>query len=228
MQFLRGDIGEAERAIAGKICDELFAGRRVLWLVSGGSNIKTEVEVMRLVRDHCGDKLGGLAVMPMDERYGPPGHKDSNAQQLREAGFEPGEATFVDVLTHGVPLEQTIAFYTDVAATAFASAGVIIGQFGMGDDGHVAGVKPDSPAADADEVTVAGYEWEDFTRLTLTPVTLARINVAYLLAYGSNKKTMLKRLQANKQPLNVLPAVLLYEIPEVYVYNDQIESEGNR
>ena len=58
----------------------------------------------------------------------------------------------------------------------------------MGDNGHVAGIQPDSPAATADEATVAGYDWSDFQRLTMTPVALARSDVGYLLAYGANKK----------------------------------------
>lgn len=225
MQFLRENQGKAVRKIAGRICQELEAGKRVLWLTSGGSNTAVEVEVMALVREHAEDKLGGLAIMPMDERYGAPGHTNSNTQQLRDAGFDPGVATWVDVLVHNVPFDQTIDFYNDVAATALASASVIVGQFGLGSDGHTAGILPGSPAATADEVTVAGYEWSDYTRLTLTPTALKRVTVAYVPAYGDNKKVALERLQKNQESLSHLPAALLYQIPEVYVYNDQIENE---
>lgn len=226
MKFLNQPQDQAIRKIAGRICQELEAGKRVLWLTSGGSNVQAEVTVMKLVREHAEDKLGGLAILPMDERYGKPGHDTSNSEALRRAGFDPGAATWVDVLTHDVPLNQTISFYTDVAATAFANAAVIIGQFGLGNDAHTAGVLPDSPAADADEVTVAGYEWTDYTRMTLTPVALAQVQVAYVLAYGDGKKEALERLQANTEPLAKLPAKLLYQIPEVYVYTDQVLAES--
>jgi 6-phosphogluconolactonase/glucosamine-6-phosphate isomerase/deaminase len=158
----------------------------------------------------------------MDERYGKPGHADSNTEALRKAGFDPGEATWVDVLMHDAPFDQTVSFYGEVAATALANAAVVIGQFGLGGDGHVAGILPDSPAADADEVTVAGYEWKDYTRMTLTPVALKQVTSAYVLAYGDGKKEALERLRANSETLAALPAKLLYEIPEVYVYNDQL------
>jgi 6-phosphogluconolactonase/glucosamine-6-phosphate isomerase/deaminase len=125
---------------------------------------------------------------------------------------------------HDVPFDQTVDFYNEVAATALANASVVIGQFGLGQDAHVAGILPDSPAATADEATVAGYEWTDYTRLTLTPAALTRIHAAYVLAYGDNKKTALERLRAHTETLSELPATLLYEIPEVYVYNDQIEA----
>jgi len=225
MQFLRENQPAAVQAIAKRICDELFAGKRVLWLVSGGSNVAAEVSVMNLLHTHCADKLEGLAVLPMDERYGKPGHAHSNTQALRDAGFDAGTATWVDVLMHDVSFEQTISFYTDVAATAFANAGVIIGQFGLGTDGHTAGVLPGSPAASADEATVSGYEWEDYQRLTLSPAALRNVHAAYVLAYGAGKKVALERLQKNAETLSHLPASLLYEIPEVSIYNDDI-NEG--
>lgn len=227
MQFLREDQGAATRAIAKRVCDELFAGKRVLWLTSGGSNIAVEVAIMQLLRTHCDSKLEGLAIMPMDERYGHPDHADSNVAALRAAGFDAGAATLVDVLMHDVPLDQTVSFYNDVAATALANASVIIGQFGLGADAHVAGILPGSPAAEADEATVAGYEWSDYTRMTLTPAALRQVQVGYVVAHGASKKVALNRLQKNKEDLPELPAKLLYEIPEVYVYNDVISSEGS-
>src|SRR4051812_7420135 len=121
MKFVKGSKTAAERAVAEAICDGLADGRRVLWLISGGSNIAIQKNVMDMVRNHAGDKLAGLAVLPIDERYGPPGHKDSNVQQLRDVGFDPGAATLVDVLVHSVPFDQTVSFYTDVAAAAFAN-----------------------------------------------------------------------------------------------------------
>jgi 6-phosphogluconolactonase/glucosamine-6-phosphate isomerase/deaminase len=224
MQFLREDQGVAVDAIATRIVNELQAGKRVLWLVSGGSNVGLQVQIMQMVRDQASEHLGGLAILPMDERYGKPGHANSNTEAMRAAGFDPAEATWVDVLMHDVPFDQTIDFYNEVAATALANATVVIGQFGLGPDGHVAGVLPGSPAATADEVTVAGYEWTDYTRLTLTPTALARIQIAYVPTYGDNKKDALQRLRANTETLSQLPAKLLYEIPEVYVYNDQLEA----
>jgi 6-phosphogluconolactonase/glucosamine-6-phosphate isomerase/deaminase len=226
MKFLREDSGSVVRAIAQAVCDGLADGKRVLWLVSGGSNLLLEKDIMDMVRNHAGDKLAGLAVLPIDERYGPTGHKDSNVQQLRNAGFDPGAATLVDVLVHDASFDQTVSFYTDVAAAAFANAGVVIGQFGMGADGHIAGIKPGSPAAEPDESTVAGYEWDDYQRMTLMPAALRQVTVAFMSAYGEDKRKPLLHLQKNDQPFAELPAVLLYELPEVYVYNDQIESEG--
>jgi 6-phosphogluconolactonase/glucosamine-6-phosphate isomerase/deaminase len=226
MKFVRESMGVAAQVIAQSICDGLFTHDRVLWLVSGGSNLIIEKDVMDMVRKHANGRLGSLAIMPMDERYGPPGHPDSNIQQLREVGFDPGCAMLVDILLHNTPFDQTISFYSELTATALANAKVVIGQFGMGTDGHVAGIKPGSPAAESDESTVAGYTWSDYKRMTLMPAALRQITFGYLLAYGADKKKMLERLQKKATSFKKLPALFLYELPDVYVYNDQLESEG--
>lgn len=226
MKFLRGDADTAARAVARSICDGLYADKKVLWLISGGSNIAIEKHAMDLVLKHAVKETSGLAIMPIDERYGPSGHDNSNIEQLRKSGFDAGESYVIDVLMHDLPFDQTVEFFNKVASTALASADVVIGQFGMGSDGHIAGIKPDSPATEPDESTVAGYTWEDYTRMTLMPAALKQITKAFLIAFGKDKKVPLTHLQKNDQTFKKLPAVLLYELPKVYVYNDQIGNGG--
>jgi 6-phosphogluconolactonase/glucosamine-6-phosphate isomerase/deaminase len=226
MQFVIAPTDIAAQAITASLCDALAAGKRTLWLVSGGSNIAAEVAVLQKLQTHAAPALPRLTILPMDERYGAPGHEDSNTEQLRQAGFTPGAADWVDVLARDLPLTETVAYYTEQVSAALGSAEAVIAQFGLGPDGHVAGILPGSPACMDDAATVAGYEWRDYTRLTLTPRALARADVAYALAYGEQKQTALKRLQANTEPFTDLPARVLYDVPEVYVYNDFIESEG--
>lgn len=220
MQFVEEQQSAAVQTIVGRIVQALRAGQRVLWLVSGGSNIAAEVAIMAQVRAEIPDRLPGLAILPMDERFGPSGHAHSNTQGLKEAGFDPGAAVWIDVLAHNVPFEQTVIFYNEVAGTLLGNAGVIIGQFGLGSDGHVAGILPHSPSVEADEVSVAAYKWSDYPRLTLTPAALRRVTTGYVLAYDSSKQQAIARLRRHEEPLEALPATLLYDIPEVYVYTD--------
>ena len=117
---------------------------------------------------------------------------------------------------------KTVSFYSDVATTAFANAGVVVAQFGLGPDAHVAGLLPDSPAISAEPVVVIGYEWSDYIRLTLSPEMLKTVHVGYVPAYGENKRTALKRLKKNDESFEKLPAKLLYDLPEVYVYTDKL------
>jgi 6-phosphogluconolactonase/glucosamine-6-phosphate isomerase/deaminase len=124
-----------------------------------------------------------------------------------------------------LPFAETVAAYSQQVTSALTAAGTIIGQFGLGNDGHTAGILPGSPAVHTIEPAVIGYEWTDYTRMTLTPTALARLSSAYVLALGNGKEQALERLKKNNEPVDELPAVLLYEIPEVYVYNNFIESE---
>lgn len=223
MRFMREGREAAAVAVSERIITELAAGRLVLWLVCGGSNINTEVAIMKQIR-RAGQNVDALTILPMDERFGPSGHADSNYQQLLDAGFDPGLAAWYDVLAKNLPLSDTVDYYTHLTENAFASVNTVVGVFGMGDDGHTAGVKPDSTALHDPAAMVVGYNSPPFVRLTLTPRELIKTNYAFVLAYGDEKTAALKRLQANNEPIEKLPARLLYDIPDVQVFNDQIES----
>lgn len=226
MRFISEGTDAASNAIAEAISNNLQNKQRVLWFVSGGSNIAIEVQIMKQLQDTYPELLDGLAILPMDERYGESGHADSNVAGLRKAGFESGTATFVDVLMHNVNFEQTVDFYGEVTSTALAYADYVIGQFGLGTDGHVAGLLPRSPALNPSESVISGYEWTDYPRMTLTTGTLKHFSTSYVLAYGDSKRQALERLRDNTESLEDLPAKILYELPDVYIYNDQLESEA--
>ena len=208
----------AAGVLARRLVAELAAKKRVLWLVSGGSNITIEVAVMQALPAALQPRL---AVM-LDERYGPFDHKDSNLRQLYEAGFAPGKATVVPVLTpEHLPLEATAARYQAAAETAFDNADVIIAQLGIGPDGHISGILPGSQAVSAKGL-VAGYRTEQFERITFTFDALKKCTAAYDFAFGEAKRGQLETLRDKDVPLNEQPAQILKAIPEAYVYNDQI------
>lgn len=224
MKFIVEDAVAAEQAIAKRIGAELHQNKQVLWLVSGGSNVALEVNIMNSLKSDAAGKLHNLTILPMDERYGKPGHVNSNTEFMRKSGFQPGVAEWIDVLAHDVSLEETLEYYADIAAESMANANIVIGQFGLGADGHVAGILPDSPATEEDYATVIGYEWHDYTRMTLSPRALADVHVAYVPAYGDSKKEALDRLRRGKESLERLPAQILRQIPEVYVYTSGSKS----
>jgi 6-phosphogluconolactonase/glucosamine-6-phosphate isomerase/deaminase len=92
MKFIRTEgWDEAIADFTDRLLAELSAGKKVLWLTSGGSNIKASVEIMSKVPEPL---TANLSVMPSDERFGPPGHADSNWQKLLAAGFDGKQASF--------------------------------------------------------------------------------------------------------------------------------------
>ncbi|MCX6716841.1 MAG: 6-phosphogluconolactonase [Candidatus Taylorbacteria bacterium] len=211
-------------ALAERICNALIEGKKALWLVSGGSNIPIAVKVMRIIKSEGGiseKKLGNLTVTLMDERYGPVGHADSNWKQLMDSGFSFSDINTMPVLT-GLGLEETESEWASQIKKVFASKAVIMGQFGMGSDGHIAGILPNSPAV-SESGLVSAYQSEKFTRITLTFETLKKIDVAYLFAFGDSKKEQIKKLHDSENDsknisLAEQPAQILKSLKEVYIY----------
>jgi 6-phosphogluconolactonase/glucosamine-6-phosphate isomerase/deaminase len=202
-----------------RLVTELSNGNRVLWLVSGGSNIQASVKVINNIP---GQLTKNLSVMPVDERYGPPGHDNSNWAQLLKTGFKTAEATTYPVLQDGLDFNATAQRFAELAAKAFDDSQVTIAQLGIGEDGHVAGILPNSPAAEERESLVFGYEAGPYQRLTLTFPALLKIDATYAFAFGGAKQPALQALYEGTQDIIDLPSRILCEIPEAYVYNDQV------
>ncbi len=226
MKFSKQSPDEVVPVIAEIINKALHSGKPVLWLVCGGSNIDTQVSVMQRLCVENTELLKNLTILPMDERYGEPGHADSNYRQMKEAGFNSGKANWYDVLAQDAPLSKTVEQYARLVEDAFAQSQYVLGTFGMGADGHTAGVLPYSPAVTDVEATVVGYQAPGLTRMTVTPSWLVRCTVAFVLAYGEAKAEALASLKDHELSLEAMPAGLLYDIPEVTVYNDYISDEG--
>jgi 6-phosphogluconolactonase/glucosamine-6-phosphate isomerase/deaminase len=226
MKFSTRTSAEAVSDIATYITSNLQAGQKVLWLISGGSAIQTQAAIMTTLRNVVPEKLVNLTVLSVDERYGEYGHGNSNSAQMRAAGFEPGGATWYDVLGKNLPMHETVSYYAELAENTFAMATTVLATLGMGPDAHTAGILPGSPAITDTTSTVVGYSWSDYERMTLGVPALLQIDAAYVLAYGESKKSALERLYKNDEPVELLPAKILYDLPAVTVYNDYIESEG--
>lgn len=205
-------------ALAKRLRAELKAGRRVLWLVGGGSGIQATVAVMD---ELPADLTEHLSIFMTDERYGDVGHVNSNARQLTEAGFTTKDAVFVPMLQPGFSLDETAERYETALKQAVEHADIIIAQSGIGPDGHIAGILPHS-----DAVTASGwittYEAPHYTRMTMTFEALRHIDSAYYMAFGDEKKPALTQLRDEELSLDEQPAQILKDIKEAYVYNDQI------
>jgi len=218
MKFIRTtDWEEGTQAPSQRLAAEL-KHKRVLWLVCGGSNIAAEVKIMELLDDALTQRL---TVFMTDERFGEFGHNQSNAKQLLDAGFQPKQAVFVPILVAGWGLAETQERYGQALQNAMEHADVVIGQFGIGADGHIAGILPGSPATTATEWVVA-YEAPPYTRVTLSFPALRRIDAAYVIAMGDDKRTALHKLETENLPLAEQPSQILKELSEAYIYNDQV------
>lgn len=205
--------------MTARLARELASGKRVLWLTSGGSNIVASVQIM----DNISAPLSKqLSVSLIDERYGEVGHNTSNWQQLLQAGFDGKEATLLPILQPGLDLNATAAAFDDFMQAAQTQYDVIVGQLGIGEDGHIAGILPDSVAAQEARKLAVGYESTPHRRVTLSFPGLRCLTVAYAFAFGAPKKPALKDLHTRTVPLATQPAQILKELSEAYLYSDQV------
>lgn len=196
------------------LSSQLTSGERVVWLLSGGSAIELEVQISKALQAHDTSRLFiGL----IDERYGAPGHEDENYSQLLQAGFPlPIQRVLI-----GETGEKTAELFGAHIEAALASASYALGVFGIGADGHTAGIKPDSPAATSSDPAVF-FEWDDYQRITLTPPTIRRLDEAIIYARGSEKTETLQRLVQETLPIREHPAQVLKDIKTSTVYTDVV------
>jgi len=200
---------------AGLITAQLDAGRRVLWLISGGSAIPVAVAA---AAELAGRDLGRLTVSLIDERYGAVGHADSNWRKLEAAGLSLPGAQLQPVLA-GAPQADTAAAFEQFLAREFDRADYRLGSLGIGTDGHTSGILPHSPAVTASGL-VCSYDGGDYRRITTTAQALAHLDEAVVYAAGEAKWPVLDRLEMEVSPAEQ-PAQFLKRLPRLTVFTDR-------
>lgn len=193
----------------------LSAGQSVLWLVAGGSAMDAAVSAARRLAKTA--DLSKLTVTLTDERWGAPGHADSNWRQLGEKGFKLPGAQLAPVLK-GQNLTETAADFGRFLTGALGQADFSLALAGMGPDGHIFGILPGSPAVQSDQ-PVIGYQWHDYARLTPTPGLLHQLDEVVIYAAGEAKWPQIAKLKEDLSP-NDQPAQLLKSLPKVTFFND--------
>jgi 6-phosphogluconolactonase/glucosamine-6-phosphate isomerase/deaminase len=200
--------------IANIIIAQLAADKNVLWLVPGGSSIAIAALAAQeiTVVPHS-----NLAVTLTDERYGPVGHSDSNWQQLMEIGFSLPDARLFPVLTGADRVRTTTEFDATLQREILA-ADFTLGFFGMGADGHTAGILPNSPAVSAPDYATV-YDAANFERITMTPRAIAQLDEAVVYAVGKDKWPALKQLNEVRDIADQ-PAQSLKQVPKLTIFTD--------
>lgn len=209
-------VTDSATHVARRIHEQLTTGNGVLWFVSGGSGTTIAVEAARQLAG--APNLKNLAVTLTDERYGKPGHADENWQQLLDAGFSLPGAVLYRPLRGGDKGATQEAFDAWIKKQLTSST-YRIGIFGIGTDGHTAGIKPHSDATSAGGATVL-FTGSDFERLTITYQTIAKLDEAVVQVSGDDKREVLEQLVRASASLYDMPAQILHKIPAVTVYSD--------
>jgi 6-phosphogluconolactonase/glucosamine-6-phosphate isomerase/deaminase len=219
-------------ALAARVLARLNRNIPVLLLVSGGSCEDAAIGTFSAITGSFANERGRLKMLfnlgLVDERFGKTGHQDSNWRQLLDKGLDPARCNampiIVDSADEKVGLDEAVSHYD-----AFLSLAVrkhdegnlyIACLLGLGDDGHIAGILPESPASqmgEDDERLVTGYRSALFPRVTVTPSFFRSVDYAAVWVSSHTTIPSLDRLSENL-PIERHPAQLVKKVAETEIF----------
>ncbi|HAQ02501.1 TPA: hypothetical protein DEP30_01555 [Candidatus Nomurabacteria bacterium] len=208
------DIEEVVEFVSSSINEKLKQGKKVLWFVSGGSAIPVEVKIA----DKIDISLSGTLVVTLcDERFGHLGHPESNWFKLTNSGFRILKAKIIPFLS-GKDMKETTEDIREALSEELKNAEYKIGIFGIGIDGHTAGILPHTEAVKSEEL-VCTYETDLHDRMTITGKTIKMLDEAVLYAVGENKWPAIEKL-ATDVSIDEEPAQILKSVPLFTIFTD--------
>jgi 6-phosphogluconolactonase/glucosamine-6-phosphate isomerase/deaminase len=207
-------IDDCADFISSSILKQLKSNKRVLFFVTGGSSIAVCVKISEIIKK---SSHHNLTIMLTDERYGPINHPDSNWYKLIEAGFSLPEARLIPILT-GDTHDITTKKFNIILNQEFENAEYKIGLFGVGIDGHTAGILPETIAVNSPNLA-SGYNTSTFSRITITPLAIEKLDEAIVWIQGKTKWQILKDLE-NDINIAKQPAQILKKVPLLTIFTD--------
>lgn len=215
------DISQIAIEVAEEILQKLQAGTNVTWFLSGGSAVEFEVAIRKSIVLPL--SRGALHICLIDERFGSAGHKHSNLQQLIDQGF-----LFEGCVEHPLLIKdkrpQELAVNYSKQINTLLDSTYTIAMFGIGTDGHTAGLLPFNPLMEGQSY-YGSYRAKDFVRISATPLLLPKLDYAILYAMGKPKETAIyEMLQGGS--IDRIPARILTQAKQLIIVTDQhIEKE---
>jgi len=222
-------VEDAAKFVASSILNQLRIGKKVLFFVTGGSSIAIGAKVAELLRNNPEQNLiENLTIMMTDERYGPLDHKDSNWHQLMEKGFSLPNAKLIPILT-GEDRATTVKNFNANLNQELIKAEYKISLFGIGADGHTCGILPESGAVTSEDLAY-GYDTPTFSRVTITPKVIEKLDEAVVWVQGEEKWKVIEDLIASpvdglrprEKDIDITkqPAQILKKVPLLTIFTD--------
>jgi 6-phosphogluconolactonase/glucosamine-6-phosphate isomerase/deaminase len=208
-------IGVAAESVAKTVKNHLIKDERVLLLLSGGSGITIAIKVSQKLQ---GINLSKLYISLTDERYGKIGHKDENWQQLIDAGFKLTDTNLYRPLINK-NIQETTTEFNVWLSSQLKLADYKIAIFGIGSDGHTAGIKPYSSAVSSPD-NIMSFIGDDFERITMTFNAIKQLDEAVIQVSDNSKQSIIHSLISSELPLNEQPAQILKTIPRATLYTN--------
>ncbi len=210
------NINQPAEYIAEIINSKLQDGLHVVWFISGGSNIPLAVEVRKLLQPLI--NKGRLDVFLIDERFGEVGHKYSNFESLIQSDFVLDGCNLHPILSEGLDINTTTSKYAKQVDSILSSSNFTIGTFGIGSDGHTAGLLPRNPLMGIDNL-YGHYQAADYQRITATPKLIRLLDEAVVYAIGDEKTEALHQFLEEGLAEDI-PARILKESKNLAVFTN--------
>lgn len=204
--------------ITRTLSEHLTAGEKVTWLVPGGSAIVIAAKISQNLTDG-NIPLENLFMTLTDERYGYVGNPDENWRQLERAGFSLPGATVYRVLQPGLSREQTTEQFAAKLTEFLTASDYRVGFFGIGADGHTAGIKPRMIDMDS-EAFATSFRGADYERITMTPRAIKMLDKIYAYAVGAEKAAALRELYNEEILPAEQPAQVLKNVHDFTLFTD--------
>lgn len=204
-------IDLAAAKLANSLENALSSNKKILLLLSGGSNLKILDQIPKGLLDNK-----NITIYVLDERFSSDPSLN-NSLQIKEKGIN---------INLTVPTDQeslqdfTSRFNNELRLWLDQNpVGEVISTLGMGPDGHMAGISPmpeDQKKFDEtfnQDKLVIGYtgNLSPAERVTVSPAFLARINLFIALIAGESKREAFKHFVNRNTKPNVHPIQLLHE-----------------
>jgi len=202
---------EAAAAEAGrKLAATVGQHKKPLLLLSGGSSLNAvRVMVSRLSKT----QKKRLKIMQIDARYVPFGHEESNWTQIENLfGDELNLDRQYAMYEEGKKPRDLASDYSVLLESELEKADITIGVYGMGADGHIAGIKPTKIPYKfmkfLDGRLVVNYKAKDYQRITTTQELIVKLNKVIGFVCGKDKYEAVKKLNEDIN-MRLHPAQLL-------------------
>ncbi len=212
------NIEEAATFLSLSVLEKLKMGKSVLLFLTGGSSIAVGIKFAEILKENQEkDLFNKLTITLTDERYGPVDHFNSNYFQLIEKGFNIREAKIIPILIDD-DRNITTEKFNSILNQEFMLADYKIGIFGVGTDGHTAGILPESGAVNSSNL-VYSYETPIFSRITITPKAIEKLDEAVVWAQGEDKWKVIENLKTDIDIIKQ-PAQILKKVPLLTIFTD--------
>ncbi|MDD5397228.1 MAG: 6-phosphogluconolactonase [Candidatus Moranbacteria bacterium] len=201
----------------------------LLFFVSGGSCLTVLPKIES-------NDFGKVTVAVLDERFDQT-NENNNFSQLEKMSwsdeFLKKGGTFISTKILGGDTQQKLAdrFRSGIEKWINENnGGRMIALFGMGSDGHTAGIFPFPENQkqffslfDGDDI-VASYDAKEKNqfpkRITATNALFKKLEIAFVYAYGEEKRKALLEFVIGEKKTNELPLMFLKNVKKVNIVTD--------